>query len=240
MASPQLEDGYTRIANELVDALAGIRLAGQECQVVWSVIRLTYGFAKKCDRISHGTISKATGIPRAKVVVLVKGLVLKKVLCSTNNGTRCPSTIGINKDYSEWLPSPKKGTIPHIGTTPSPNNGTKPSPNNGTLQRKKERVKKETPTPLVIPEWLDSETWDQFKVMRKAIKKVLTPHAEKLAIKRLEDFRSRGMDPNEVVNRSIINSWQGLFELDGSKRNSGFQKVKPQYNERPRVDLLND
>lgn len=141
MASPQLEDGYTRIANELIEAFARIRIAGQEAQVVWAVIRKTYGFGKREDMISHGMIAYMTGLPRVKVVRLVQSLVLKKVLASTNNGTRIPSSIGINKNYCEWLPSPKKGTSPNNGTSDSPNNGTKPSPNNGTHKRKKETPK---------------------------------------------------------------------------------------------------
>jgi len=38
MASPQLENGYTRIANELMEALARIRIPGEARQVKESLI----------------------------------------------------------------------------------------------------------------------------------------------------------------------------------------------------------
>lgn len=135
MASPQLEDGFARIANELLDALARIRLAGQENQIVFAVIRKTYGFNKKSDQISHGQLTAITGIKRVKVVELVKSLVSKRVLDSTNNGTRKPATIRINKNYEQWEHSPKKGTIPNKGTIASPNKGLSSSPHNGTHKR---------------------------------------------------------------------------------------------------------
>ncbi|WP_084288457.1 replication protein [Desulfovermiculus halophilus] len=58
MASPQCENGYTRLANELLEALARTRLAGQEYQAVLAIVRKTYGFGKKSDKISYGQLSK--------------------------------------------------------------------------------------------------------------------------------------------------------------------------------------
>jgi phage replication O-like protein O len=166
-ANPQLEDGYTRIANELLEAFARTRLAGQECQVVFAVARLTYGFGKKEDRISYGQIARMTFIARTKIIPLVRALVLKLVLSSTNNGTRTPPTLRINKHYSEWLPSPKKGTSPNNRTIPSPNNGVLDSPNNGTHQRKKE--KKDIPTNFLAfsKSFLEFQQKDYPNVIKK-------------------------------------------------------------------------
>ena len=142
MASPQCENGYTKIANELLDAMIRTRLPGQEMRIMLAVIRKTYGFGKKADEISYGQLSKLTDIPRTRVIEHVKSLVSKKGLGSLNNGTRRPPTLWINKDFEKWIPSPKKETSPKEGTTPSPNNGTIDSPNHGTHKRNiKERVK---------------------------------------------------------------------------------------------------
>ena len=143
VVDPQVENGFFRIANELGEAFAGIRLAGQESQVVWAVARLTYGYGNKSDEISHSQISKMTNIPRPKVAGLMTSLISKKVLTATNNGSRKPLTIGINKHYDEWTHLlPKKG-IPHIGCSTATNNGSKSATNNGTHQRKKE-IKRNT------------------------------------------------------------------------------------------------
>lgn len=142
MASPQCEDGYTRFANELLEQLVAFRIPGQELRIVLFVARKTYGFGKKTDQISYGQISKATSIPRARVIEHVKSLVSKMILGSLNNGTRQPLTLWINKNYEQWKPSPKKGTSLNYETNPSPIYGNKTSPNNGTHKRKKENKQK--------------------------------------------------------------------------------------------------
>lgn len=112
--------------------------------MVFAVARLTYGFNKRAAAISYGHLSRLTGISRVKVIPLIKNLLRKKVLGSTNNGTRKPLTIWINKDYDEWLHSPKKGTSPIIRTTASPNNGYEDSPNLGTPLKKERQGKEKT------------------------------------------------------------------------------------------------
>jgi len=143
MASPQTENGYTKFANELLEAFIRTRIPGQEIRIMLFIARKTYGYGKKQDCISYGQIAKATGIPRTRAIEHVKSLVSKRVLGSLNNGTRQPATIWINKDYEKWVPSPIKGTSPKEGTTPSPNKGTIPSPIYGTYKRKKE-IKRNT------------------------------------------------------------------------------------------------
>ena len=44
MADPQPEDGVLFIANELAEAFCRGRLSGQEWQVVWVIVRQTYGY----------------------------------------------------------------------------------------------------------------------------------------------------------------------------------------------------
>jgi phage replication O-like protein O len=54
MASPQLENGYTKIANELLDVLMRHPevMKGSLFQVIAVVWRKTYGWDKKEDSIS--------------------------------------------------------------------------------------------------------------------------------------------------------------------------------------------
>ncbi len=140
MASPQCEDGFTRIANELLEAILAYRIPGQELRVALAVIRKTYGYGKKQDQISFGQLSQATGIPRVRIIEHVKSLVSKNVLGSLNGGTRTPRTIWINKDFSQWVHSPIKGTSPKEETIPSPKGETTSSPKEETTI-KKERKK---------------------------------------------------------------------------------------------------
>lgn len=65
---------------------------------------------------------------------------------------------------------------------------------------------------MSIPDWLDEEPWSEYVKMRKKIKKPLTDYAIKLAIQKLEKFKDCGFNPSDVLNQSIFNSHQGLFE----------------------------
>lgn len=48
-----IDDGYTRIANELLEAVMAADLTARQLKVVLAVIRKTYGFGKKFDRITN-------------------------------------------------------------------------------------------------------------------------------------------------------------------------------------------
>ena len=63
----------------------------------------------------------------------------------------------------------------------------------------------------MIPAWIDPESWEAFKGMRKAIKAPLTPYAEKLIVMELIKLKSAGNDPQACLNQSIMNSWRDVF-----------------------------
>jgi len=67
-----------------------------------------------------------------------------------------------------------------------------------------------------IPEWINKETWDAFVEMRKVIKKPMTQRAVVLMVNKLERFKNEGHIINEILNQSIINNWQDVFELRGT------------------------
>lgn len=65
---------------------------------------------------------------------------------------------------------------------------------------------------VVLPDWLDSNSWQAWVEYREIIKAPLTPHAARLCIGRLEKLRAEGSDPVEVINNSIMSGkWTGLF-----------------------------
>ena len=83
--------------------------------------------------------------------------------------------------------------------------------------RKKEdkNIKKTNKKDFVVPDFIDKDIFDAYCDMRKKLKKPLTEHACKLAIDKLTSFKKDGYNPNEILNNSIMNSWQGLFEPKG-------------------------
>jgi len=66
---------------------------------------------------------------------------------------------------------------------------------------------------LELPDWLPKKEWNDYLKMRKRIRKDATTEAMRLAIRDLEKLKAAGNDPKLVLEQSILNSWQGLFEL---------------------------
>ncbi|MGO0144920.1 replication protein [Citrobacter freundii] len=91
-----LDDGYTRIANELLEAVMAADLTARQLKVVLAVIRKTYGFGKKFDRITNTQIAMMTGIHHTHVCKAKNEMIAMNIIVT--NGQE----IGVNKVISEW------------------------------------------------------------------------------------------------------------------------------------------
>lgn len=91
-----LDDGYTRIANELLEAVMAADLTARQLKVVLAVIRKTYGFGKKFDRITNTQIAMMTGIHHTHVCKAKNEMIAMNIIVT--NGL----AIGVNKVISEW------------------------------------------------------------------------------------------------------------------------------------------
>lgn len=97
MANPQKENGYTAIANELLEQLVKACLLGSEYKIVLFVIRKTYGFHKKEDKISLSQFQEGTDLSRVTVVKTLKNLIIKGIL------VKSPIlAYKVNKDWEKW------------------------------------------------------------------------------------------------------------------------------------------
>lgn len=110
MASPQLENGFTRIANEILEKLCGEAFSSSEFRIVLTVIRFTYGFNRKSHALSETFIAGATGISirhiKRELAALLSANVLLQVKKPTSGTSR---EIQFNKNYSDWrLCHPRK------------------------------------------------------------------------------------------------------------------------------------
>lgn len=111
-ANPQLENGHTRIANEILEALCRYRIPGEEMQCLLVVIRKTYGFGKKEDEISLSQFAAMTGLKRPNVSRALTSLLSKKILAVIKKDTTGISKYLLNKDYHAWSAVIKKDTTP--------------------------------------------------------------------------------------------------------------------------------
>ncbi|MFW2396576.1 replication protein [Burkholderia pseudomallei] len=115
-ASPQLENGYTRLANELLDALLSAGLTARQWAVVMAVARKTYGWNKTRDDIGLSQLRLMTGIDKSHLSRTIRELEAMKIL-HREVGMHS-HTLGINKRHKDWqLPNqqpqlPKQQPLP--------------------------------------------------------------------------------------------------------------------------------
>ena len=108
MASPQKENGYTAIANEIMEALAIMRIPGEARQVLDVLLRKTYGWNKKEDEISLSQFRKTTGLLSPNIIRARKKLLKMNVITVIKRDNSKIPTYRLQKDYTKWKPLSKK------------------------------------------------------------------------------------------------------------------------------------
>ncbi|GER94061.1 hypothetical protein A45J_1819 [hot springs metagenome] len=97
MASPQVENGYTRIANELLDAMLATEFTGREFRILLAIIRYSYGWNKKEARLTVKQIHQVTGISDRTIYDILRRLIKKIIITPI-----ATDTYQLQKDYSRW------------------------------------------------------------------------------------------------------------------------------------------
>lgn len=126
--------------------------------------------------------------------------------------------LNIDAEYTQKRDDTEKGNIPKNGSLNIPKNGSLNAPKNGSQNQSLETnnepkkkgfdAKKES-----IPDWLDREIWFNWIDYRNEIKKPLkTKKTFELQVKFLLQCLEEGYSPEEIINQSITNGWQGLFK----------------------------
>ncbi|HGE8458757.1 TPA: replication protein [Serratia marcescens] len=92
-----LEEGYTRIANDLFESIMSANFTARQIKLLMAVIRKTYGFNKKFDWISGEQLSEMTGMPRTRCSTTKTELIDMNVLATEGR------KFGINKNIHEWI-----------------------------------------------------------------------------------------------------------------------------------------
>jgi phage replication O-like protein O len=130
--SPQKENGFTPIANELFEAFYRCKLLEYERVIMMCIWRKTYGWSKKEDWIANSQFHEETGIPKPHITRTLKSLREKGII------TKDKKKVTINKNYSVWqvewrvtspgnrVTSPGNKKLPHqVPTKESKANSTK-------------------------------------------------------------------------------------------------------------------
>lgn len=149
--SPQLEKGYTRLANELLDALLAAGLTARQWAVVMAIARKTYGWNKTRDEIGLSQLRLMTGIDKSHLSRTIRELETMKVI-HREAGTH-GHTLGINKRHKDWelpnqqprLPNQQPEGLPKEQQLPNQQPGVAESATLGVAESATEGLPKEQP-----------------------------------------------------------------------------------------------
>ncbi len=93
------DEGYTRIANKLLEAICCVEITARQMRVFLAIVRKTYGYQKKADWIAADQIAAAmnySGNP-THIHADIRGLKERKLIIE--DGRR----VGPNPTISEWV-----------------------------------------------------------------------------------------------------------------------------------------
>lgn len=103
-ASPQLENGYTSFANELIDKIIQFPFTSRQLKIMLAIMRKTYGYHKTHTYLRNEYICKMTDLEKSAVSKTLKQL--KNMDCIIDYHKKDPSfsegELGIQKDYFRW------------------------------------------------------------------------------------------------------------------------------------------
>ncbi|MGI2125556.1 replication protein [Shewanella oncorhynchi] len=91
-----LDDGYLRLSNTLVDALCRTKLSDRESRVVFAVIRRTYGYGKATDWVCLEQLADMTNITTSNICHAIKSLTARDIIIKDGR------KVGVNPIVSAW------------------------------------------------------------------------------------------------------------------------------------------
>lgn len=182
MANPQKENGYTMLANEILDHIMQTAFNGTQFRIVIAVWRNTYGYQRKDREMSVDFIAQAIKIHPTQVKREIKKLIDLNVITVVREATKNSSrVIGFQKDYHLWgegvegtnsLPQTRfrgNGFAPSEGTDSLPREGTNSPPNKERIKETLKERNTSLPRNKKIPYSEDSIPYRQAVYFHKKI-----------------------------------------------------------------------
>lgn len=204
MASPQTENGFVRIATELLEALCRTHLGDHSRRVFGAIMRMTYGYNKTRNAVSLSDLADMTCIDRANVKRAVKWLLKARMIGRVSGDPTKATTYWVEKNYDKWRVGSHQTPGSHRSKT-----GVSPAPTLLVVKDNKDKgptIPSELDTPLFKAAWAD---WNQH---RKEKGKKLTPLSVK---KQMNQMVKWGVDRAILaINHSITKGWLSIFEDD--------------------------
>lgn len=184
MANPQKENGYTKIANELYEAIIKWHFSSYEYRVLIFIIRKTYGWNKKEDWISLSQFSEATNIKESHICRTINLLLKQNII--TKGGNRDNPLYSIQKDYDKWVELPKGVRSHHQllpkGATEKKKKGVIQNEKGGNSDVKRGEIQKKLYTKETIQKKGDTPA-DETKVFFQGVQDILEKQETESSVK---------------------------------------------------------
>ena len=182
--NPQLEHGHTRLANELLEALIRYPFNGGELKVVLAVIRLTYGWQRRCSAIRQTDLARATGLSDREIRRILAGLRQQGVLFR-DRVTR-PHTFQLNKAYLGWRDWP---------SACPPDNPVRPLSSGCELSAQADKIVRVAEDNIVLP----SKEKKENVLPEPSPLAVQNPTVVENLLQHFREFLKRPLDAEEVA-----------------------------------------
>ena len=129
-----LDDGYVRIANTIMQELYKLPISNREFRVLLFIIYQTYGYNHKERELSNSYIGQGVGITRCHANEAIKKLLKAKIIKQELSGRRGAQILRLNTRLSEWVtvPETRNRTVPDMSVTEI-GNTTVPETRNRTV-----------------------------------------------------------------------------------------------------------
>jgi len=223
MANPKVENGHIDIANEIADKLCRYRLPGQEWQILWVIIRQTWGWLsepnnkhskkKSMDKIPLNQFVKETGIDKRKCKKLLNSLLEKKIIKrGVQKDTSIIVSYGIQSNFDKWKAVSKRTPVPK--RTPA------------VVSKK---------TPVRVPKRTPSKDILKDIIKDNVLRTAKSPNWIPIIVKQHTDaFKSKnnGESPAPVNYGKIGRTFKPLYEQYGLEKLQKYLKFYMTMNDR--------
>lgn len=228
MASPQLQNGFTRIANEILEAIAQTPLSGYEARWIFYLWRKTYGFNKKSDKIPSSQMCIGTKMLKYHEWRTRKRLIKRGIVTQLGN------FIGFNKDYSQWK---NKDGVTYLGNRVT---------QLGNKKLPKMEDSKETKDTIQKKDKIFSEK--NLSLTENPMYKQQSEHIEDLPVFDLDEAEYKNQKkPNENENwKKFLSYWKKQCiilkhidpEISASKDKPTFHRLKKKFENKDIISII--
>lgn len=235
-----IENGYCKLANELLEAICQQDISGSQFQLLMAIVRCTYGYNKKVDRVTNTYLAELTGLGLSAIKSGLQKLEVRNIISVQKSGIM--KLVAINKTISEWQDSGAKKTAytrqkaaiapttesrncdhkkpqlqrqeAAIATTKSRNCGHTKDNLNTTYQR---QLTKDTDA--VAPKSFDYSSWPakpneqtlkDWLAYRKSLKAPVNQTIINRLAKQLGLAVSAGLSVDDCLSESMTRGWKGF------------------------------